>query len=113
MGLHNLSQSKASNYSYQLLLACCGKGSKEAKGKERREQESREERGGRREENRRAERRKERGERREERKRCGMHYEQFPANFPKSMGKLYGMYCEQLISRQFPDVYGKALRDVL
>ena len=44
MGLHNLSQSKASNYSYQLLLACCGKGSKEAKGKERRE-ESREERG--------------------------------------------------------------------
>ena len=97
MGLHNLSQSKASNYSYQLLLACCGKGSKEAKGKERREQESREEE----------------GERREERKRCGMHCEQFPANFPKSMGKLYGMYCEQLISRQFPDVYGKALRDAL
>jgi hypothetical protein len=27
------------NYSYQLLLACRGKGSKEAKGQERREQE--------------------------------------------------------------------------
>ena len=66
MSLHNFSQSKASNYSYQLLLACCGKGSKEAKGKERREQESREEREGRREE---------RGDRREE-ERGDRRYEQ-------------------------------------
>ena len=83
MGLHNLSQSKASNYSYQLLLACCRKGSKEAKGKERREQESREERGGRREENRRAERRKERGERRESDAGC------IVSNFPPISRRLW------------------------
>jgi hypothetical protein len=35
MSLHNFSQSKASNYSYQLLLACCGKGSSEREGEER------------------------------------------------------------------------------
>ena len=175
MGLHNLSQSKASNYSYQLLLACCGKGSKEKRREERREQESREEEG---------ERREERGEKRESDAGCivsnfppisrslwesstgcivsnfppmsrslwesstgcivsnvpsisrrlwkalrdvlwaisrqfptsmgklyGMYCEQFSANFPKS-GKLIGMYCEQF-PVNFPDVYGKALRDVL
>ena len=41
MSLRIFSQSKTSHYSYQLLLACCGKGSKEAKGKGRRGEERR------------------------------------------------------------------------
>ena len=67
MSLHNFSQSKAANYSYQLLLACCGKGSKKAKGKERRGEEGEERRGENRRGEQRGERREESGERREER----------------------------------------------